>query len=70
VVPTLKRIVNAAWKVENFDIIKLSRYMRCVFQYALPEGGQIAEGLLNQAYELAQEASQVKNTPFSRNIGS
>lgn len=61
VVPTLKRIVNAAWEVENFDIMKLSRYMRCVFQYALPEGGQIAEGLLDQAYELAQEATQVKN---------
>jgi hypothetical protein len=44
--------------------------MRCVFQYALPEGGQIAEGLLDQTFELAQGALQVKNTPLSRNIGS
>jgi hypothetical protein len=55
----LKRIVNAAWKLEDFDTAKLSRYMRCLFQYALPHGNNVTEDLLDQIYKLAQEASEV-----------
>ncbi len=55
----LKRIVNAAWALEDFDVTKLSRYMRCLFQYALPQGINVAEDLLDQIYTLAQEALEV-----------
>jgi hypothetical protein len=55
----LKRIVNAAWELEDLDTAKLSRYMRCLFQYALPHGNNVTENLLDQIYKLAQEASEV-----------
>jgi len=58
-IPNLKRIVNAAWALENFDTLILSRYMRSLFQYALPHGDKVAEDLLDQIYTLAQEASEV-----------
>jgi hypothetical protein len=59
VIPNLKRIVNEAWELENFDILKLSRYMRCLFQYTLPHGDSVGEELLDQIYKLAQETAEV-----------
>jgi len=57
-ITTLKTIVNIAWGLENFNTIKLSRYMRCLFQYALPQGDSIAESLLDQVQNLALEAQE------------
>jgi tetratricopeptide (TPR) repeat protein len=68
VVQTLKTIVNGAWEVEEFDITKLAKYMRCLFQYALPEGGPIAEDLLDQVVNLAKESSEVRITSFSKHL--
>lgn len=59
VITTLKKIVNAAWGLENFDIVKLSRYMRCLFQYALPQNDTIADQLLDQIHGIAQSAMEV-----------
>lgn len=64
VIATLKRIVNEAWGLEKFDIVKLSRYMRCLFRLAMNEGATIAEGLLVQICGLAQEAEEVRIFPF------
>jgi hypothetical protein len=64
VIATLKRIVNEAWGLEKFDIVKLSRYMRCLFRLAMNEGGKIAEGLLVQICGLAQDAEEVCIFPF------
>lgn len=63
VITTLKKIVNAAWGLENFDITKLSRYMRCLFQYALPQDDTIADQLLDQIHGIAQTAMEVCTKP-------
>ena len=60
-IPNLKRIVNAAWALENFDTLILSRYMRSLFQYTLPHGDNVAEDLLDQIYTLAQGALGVSD---------
>lgn len=36
--------------------------MRCLLQYALPHGDNVAEDLLNQVYTLAQEAFEVSGS--------
>jgi hypothetical protein len=41
--------------------------MRCLFQYSLPEAGEVAEGLLDQVYDLAREASEVSVKLMPRN---
>lgn len=56
----LKRIVNGAWGTEDFDIVKLSRYMRVLFQHALPENDYVAEDLLDQISNHAREASETE----------
>ncbi|KAI9739411.1 MAG: hypothetical protein M1818_005099 [Claussenomyces sp. TS43310] len=57
-IPTLKRVVNATWRLEGYDITKLSRYMRCLFQYALPHSQNAAEELLDSMNDLAHSASE------------
>ncbi|KAH8811736.1 meiosis protein SPO22/ZIP4 like-domain-containing protein [Xylogone sp. PMI_703] len=55
---TLKKIVNAAFSLDSFDAIKLAKYMRCLFQIALPETPAVAEQLLDQIHSLAEELSE------------
>jgi hypothetical protein len=59
VVPTLKRIANEAWSLDNFDTIKLSRYMRCLFKFALPGADDVAEDILDQIKDAAGRAAEV-----------
>jgi hypothetical protein len=59
IILNLKRIVNEAWDLDDMDINKLSRYMRCLLRYACAEGGAIAEGLLDQVRDLAYNAQKV-----------
>lgn len=55
----MKKIVNAAWGLNTMDIPKLAKYMRCLFQVALLDNMEVAEQLLDQAHEQAQEAAEV-----------
>ena len=41
------------------DIPKLAKYMRCLFQVAMLDNMEIAEQLLDQAHEQAEEAAEV-----------
>lgn len=56
VITTLKIIINKAWNIEKFDTPRLAKYMRCLFQYALPHDAAIAEELLDQVHQLAEVA--------------
>jgi len=57
----LKKVVNAAWGLDTMDIPKLAKYMRCLFQVAMLDNTEIAEQLLDQAREQAEEAAEVRN---------
>jgi hypothetical protein len=59
-VSVLKQIVNKAWELESLDSTKLAKYMRCLFQVALTDSPNIAEGLLKQVCNLAQDAAEVR----------
>jgi hypothetical protein len=43
------------------DVPKLAKYMRCLFQVAMLDNMEVAEQLLDQAYEQAEEAAEVKS---------
>ncbi|RFU28018.1 hypothetical protein B7463_g8334, partial [Scytalidium lignicola] len=57
-ITTLKKVVNGASSLDSFDGIKLAKYMRCLFQIALPENPTVAEQLLDQIQSLAEELSE------------
>ncbi len=59
-VSALKKIVNAAWGLDTMDILKLAKYMRCLFQVAMLDNMEVAEQLLDQAHEQAEEAAEVR----------
>ncbi|ESZ92874.1 hypothetical protein SBOR_6737 [Sclerotinia borealis F-4128] len=59
-VMTLKKIVNRTWEMEEFDMIKLSKYMRCLFQAALGNDDMIAEELVDQVCILAADAAETE----------
>lgn len=58
-IATLKKIINEAWGLESLDITKLAKYMRCLFQIAVSDNPGIAEQLLDQVHNHAEEASEV-----------
>lgn len=55
----LKKIINEAWGLEELDTIKLAKYMRCLFQIAISDNPVIAEELLEQIQNHAEEAAEV-----------
>ncbi|RAL61514.1 hypothetical protein DID88_009553 [Monilinia fructigena] len=55
---TLKKITNVTWEMEGFDTIKLSKYMRCLFQAAMGNDDKIAEELIDQICMLAADAAE------------
>ncbi|KAF7947325.1 uncharacterized protein EAE97_004574 [Botrytis byssoidea] len=57
---TLKKITNKTWEMEEFDTIKLSKYMRCLFQAAMGSDDKIAEGLIDQVCMLAADAAETQ----------
>ncbi|TVY43916.1 Sporulation-specific protein [Lachnellula subtilissima] len=62
-VSTLKNIINQAWCLESMDGTMLARYMRCLFQVALSDNVEIAEQLLDQVQQHADEA-QYTEQPY------
>ena len=58
----LKKIINGAWALESFDIIRLSKYMRCLFHVAVSDNQSVAEQLLDRVQSLAEETSGVGST--------
>ncbi|TAQ83981.1 hypothetical protein B7494_g7694 [Chlorociboria aeruginascens] len=62
-IATVKKIVNGAWNLEDFDSVKLAKYMRCIFQIAITDNPDISESMLDQIYSLAQEISETE-TPY------
>jgi len=59
----MKSIINSAWELENMDVPKLAKYMRCLFQVAISDHVDVAEQLLEQVYAQAVEASEVSFPP-------
>ncbi|TGO20156.1 hypothetical protein BTUL_0001g01680 [Botrytis tulipae] len=57
---TLKKITNKTWEMEEFDTIKLSKYMRCLFQAAMGSDDNIAEQLIDQVCMLAADAAETQ----------
>ncbi|KAF7916982.1 uncharacterized protein EAE98_010413 [Botrytis deweyae] len=57
---TLKKITNKTWEMEEFDTIKLSKYMRCLFQAAMGSEDKIAEELIDQVCILAADAAETQ----------
>lgn len=55
----MKRIINAAWKLQEFDLIRLAKYMRCLFQLTLSNNSAIGEELLNQIQDYTEQAAEV-----------
>jgi hypothetical protein len=49
------------------DVPKLAKYMRCLFQVAMLDNMKVAEQLIDQIHEQAQEAAEVSLTPLHKN---
>lgn len=63
-VPRLKNIVNVAWELDDFDMAKLSRYMRVLFQQAIQHGGSAVDLLESIESHAAESAdSEVPYPP-------
>ncbi|KAL9123274.1 MAG: hypothetical protein Q9187_000182 [Circinaria calcarea] len=58
----LEEIVNASWQLEGADMIKLSRWIRCLFQLTLPSKLDFTEHLLDQVQTLAGDIKKVPLT--------
>lgn len=59
----MKKVINAAWSLEEVDLDRLAKYTRCLFQIAIVDNQVIAEELLDQVQSHAEEASQVSLEP-------
>ncbi|KAM3081866.1 Transcription factor [Clarireedia jacksonii] len=57
-VTTMKKIINATWELEAFDSVKLSKYIRCLFQVAIASNAVVAEELLDQVQVLAKDSAE------------
>ncbi|RDL39259.1 uncharacterized protein BP5553_03599 [Venustampulla echinocandica] len=55
----LKRIINEACSLDAMDNSKLAKYMRCLFQIALSDNAGVAEQLLDQIRDLAEESRDI-----------
>ncbi|KAI9697243.1 MAG: hypothetical protein M1836_004807 [Candelina mexicana] len=56
-----QKIVNVTWHLEGNDMQKLARWIRCLFQIALPSDIKVAEHILDQMHNVAQDARSYKN---------
>ncbi len=55
----MSTIINILWELEEVDTAKLTKYIRCLFQVILPEDNRRAFQLIEEACNLARQASQV-----------
>ncbi|KAI9795239.1 MAG: hypothetical protein M1835_006135 [Candelina submexicana] len=60
-ITTLQKIVNVIWRLEGNDMQKLARWIRCLFQIALPSDIKVAEHILDQMHNIAQDARSYNN---------
>lgn len=60
---TLRLIINEIFELEDFDIQKLAKYLRCMFQAILPLDDSLALQVIDQALQIAREGGQVER-PF------
>jgi len=54
-ITTLQQIINITWQHESYDIEKLSRWIRCLFNLALTSNDETAERLLDQVARIGEE---------------
>ncbi|KAK0108478.1 hypothetical protein ONS95_003281 [Cadophora gregata] len=57
-VQTIKRIINEMWGMDQFDIVKLAKYLRCLVQITISDNMDIAVELLDQAHRFAEESEE------------
>ncbi len=62
-IATLKKIINAASDFPTFDSVSLAKYMRCLFQIAIPSHPIVAEQLIDRVQSHVEEALEV-SFPF------
>jgi hypothetical protein len=60
-VTALKKVINEACGLDTMDVPKLAKYMRCLFQVAMLDNTEVAEQLIDQVHEQAQEAAEVSH---------
>ena len=54
--------MNIIWRLDSIDVVKLARWVRCLFQLALTTKNEIAEFLLDQVSTLAQDDKMVRRS--------
>lgn len=59
----LKRIVNEIFALEVFDVVKLAKYLRCLFHVLLPKNDAVALGVLDHLTQVSLESKAV-GTPL------
>ncbi|KAH7351006.1 meiosis protein SPO22/ZIP4 like-domain-containing protein [Rhexocercosporidium sp. MPI-PUGE-AT-0058] len=62
-IQTIKKIINATWGMNEVNIEKLAKYLRCLIHLTIMENIDIAGPLLDQAYVYAEAASETER-PF------
>lgn len=56
---TLGLIINEIFTLEGFDVARIAKYMRCLFQAVLPLEDTLAIQVLDQAIQVAKEGKEV-----------
>jgi len=59
----LQKIITLTWRQTNNDLVKISRWLRCLFQLALPFDESISFKCLDQASQIASPRQGVSLTP-------
>ena len=65
ILKSLQKIVNATWQIENINIEKLSRWIRCLTSQALSSDANTAENILDQAVIIVENVSKSKEQEMS-----
>jgi hypothetical protein len=55
VLAVVQKIINSSWKASGYDIVKLSRWLRCLFAIALPSDAQVSLLCLDQARQIVRQ---------------
>ncbi|KAI9792394.1 MAG: hypothetical protein M1816_002278 [Peltula sp. TS41687] len=60
----LRKIIHACARLQEMDNAKLSRWIRCLFQIALPSNLNIAEQVLNQVILICESPSKANSSQY------
>ncbi|KAI5458131.1 meiosis protein SPO22/ZIP4 like-domain-containing protein [Mariannaea sp. PMI_226] len=60
---TMRLIINEIFELEDFDILRLAKYLRCLFQATLPLDDEVALQVVEQTLQIAREGNQM-NRPL------